>query len=54
MCNKEKMLVEEEQAKARNYEEVSLRIIHFTSEDVIRTSITDTGAEYPGEWGGAN
>ena len=54
MCNKKKMLAEE-QAKARNYEEVTLRIIHFTSEDVIRTSLTDTGIGYPdGDWGGAN
>jgi hypothetical protein len=54
MCNKEKMLAVEEQAKARNYEEVTLRIIHFTSEDVIRTSLTDTGVKYPDGWGGAN
>ena len=53
MCNKKKMLAEE-QAKARNYEEVTLRIIHFTSEDVI-TASTDVGSEYPeGDWGGAN
>ena len=54
MCNKKKMFALEEQAKARNYEEVTLRIIHFTSEDVI-TASTDVGSEYPdGDWGGVN
>lgn len=54
MCTRGNVLVEEEQAKARNYEEATLQIIHFTSEDVIRTSLTDTGTSYPGGWGGAN
>ena len=48
MCTRGKVLVEEEQAKARNYEEVSLRIIHIASEDVI-TASPDTGIDYP--WG---
>jgi hypothetical protein len=52
MCNRKEALVEEIQAKARNYEEVSLRLIYIASEDVIRTS-PDTGIDYSqGGWDG--
>ena len=53
MCSRKEALVEVVQAKARNYEEFTLQIIHFASEDVIRTS-TDTGISYPEGWGGGN
>lgn len=53
MCTKKDPMVTKGTESARSYEEVTLQIIHFTSNDVI-TSSPDTGIEYPDGWDGAN
>lgn len=50
MRNQKDLMMEQNANNARRYEDVELRIVYFTSEDVFMELSTDVGGGFPDDW----